>query len=346
MKYLVLKGCAGLGNRFITLMKAIQYAKLSHRKIYVDWCDGMFGPSGCNVFEEYFEFSYKNIASLSEIIDHFRNGATTYPSCIEEEDFNRPIYPQSNISSRFMVYTPKIANQTLYKVGLSIIPLHKLVYLLGLQSFQRIEKRKNLSWWNVVRTCCDGKNFPLGSNLWPWLKEDIVFFADFRPLISMRKFTKYIRLKEEYQNVIDLKSTEMKLDSAIGVHVRYTDKKPGKRLDNLVHALSERISTNKIKIFLCTDNLDIQEEFYKKFGDLVFTTEKYIPKCKEGIHIWASQQADGYLKKRMFEESLTDMWLLSKCKWLYWQGNSSFSYISSILKNDKGNCFDWMKIKY
>ena len=49
-KYLVLKGCAGIGNRFITLMKAIQYAKLSRRIIYVDWGDGMFDNVGNNIF--------------------------------------------------------------------------------------------------------------------------------------------------------------------------------------------------------------------------------------------------------------------------------------------------------
>lgn len=54
-KYLVLKGCAGLGNRFITLMKAINYAKVSGRTLYVDWSDGMFGALGKNAFSEYFD---------------------------------------------------------------------------------------------------------------------------------------------------------------------------------------------------------------------------------------------------------------------------------------------------
>jgi len=45
-KYLVLKGCAGLGNRLITLLKAIQYCKKTGRRLYVDWADGMFAGGG------------------------------------------------------------------------------------------------------------------------------------------------------------------------------------------------------------------------------------------------------------------------------------------------------------
>ncbi len=344
-KYLVLKGCAGIGNRFITLMKAIQYAKLSRRIIYVDWGDGMFDNVGNNIFEEYFVFNYPHTATLNDLIGALKNGATTYPKSIEERDFYIPVYPESNIASGFDVYTPRIAHKTIYKVGLSIIPLHKLVYLLGLQSFQRPEKMEKMSWWKMVNTMYDGKNFPLGSNLWPWLKADIVFFADFRPFVSMKNFSHYVNLREEYQQIINGKVVEMMLNEAVGVHIRYTDKKPTAKLATLMDKLDKLVEKENCRIFLCTDNADVEKEFKEKYGNHILTTNKYIPKVKQGgIHIWASQQNDNNLKRRMFEDSLIDMWLLSKCKYLYWQGNSSFSYISSLLMNDSKRCIDWTKM--
>jgi hypothetical protein len=57
--------------------------------------------------------------------------------------------------------------------------------------------------------------------------------------------------------------------------------------------------------------------------------------------------ASGEEKERFFEDSIADMWLLSMTGMLYWQGNSSFSYISKILKNDSANSattVDWLKL--
>lgn len=343
-KYLILKGCAGVGNRFITLMKALQYARLSQRKIYIDWADGMFGAVGNNVFTEYFKLTGVNIATLDEIMTAYKNGASTYPRNLIEKDFYSPIYPESSDESSFMIYTPQIANNTLYKVGLSLIPLHKMVYLLGLQSFQRPKKMQGMSWWKSVRTMFDGDNIPLGSNLWPWLQEDIVFFADFRPYVSMKNFTKTVSLTPEFQNFIDMKTDKLYLKDAVGVHIRYTDKKPSGSLDKLIQKLDEHVKDG-FNIFLCTDNKDIEEDFKVHFGKHVIITDKYIPKTENGgIHIWASKQQDSELKKKMFEDSLADMWLLSRCQILYWQGNSSFSYISKLLKGNKKLCIDWTKI--
>lgn len=345
MKYVILKGCAGLGNRFITLMKAVQYARLSGRRLCVDWCDGMFGAVGENVFERYFTLDFPQTALKEEVMEALRKGASTYPRCLTEEDLVAPIYPESKAEANFRVYTPKAALKTVYKVGLSVVPLHKLVYVLGLQSFQRKEKMEGMTWWKMVSTMGDGRNFPLGSNLWPWLSEDIVVFADFRPLISMKHFADMVVLRPEFQAVVDRKAAELGLDKAIGVHVRYTDKKPTAKLNALMTRLQSLVDEGN-RVFLCTDNADVEQEFRERYKERVVMTEKFIPDVKEGgIHIWASKQNDDRLKRQMFEDSLTDMWLLARCRRLYWQGNSSFSYISSLLMNDKTRCVNWLKLK-
>lgn len=52
-------------------------------------------------------------------------------------------------------------------------------------------------WKYVVKNMLDGDNLPLGSNIWPWLHAQKVLFADFRPLVSMKKFFNYVSLKKE-----------------------------------------------------------------------------------------------------------------------------------------------------
>ena len=53
-KYLILKGCAGLGNRLFTIFSALSYCELSNRKLFIDWSDGQFGNKNKNVFRDYF----------------------------------------------------------------------------------------------------------------------------------------------------------------------------------------------------------------------------------------------------------------------------------------------------
>ena len=53
-KYLILKGCAGLGNRIFSILNAISYCKKTGRKLIIDWSDGQFGKKHNNIFQNFF----------------------------------------------------------------------------------------------------------------------------------------------------------------------------------------------------------------------------------------------------------------------------------------------------
>lgn len=100
-----------------------------------------------------------------------------------------------------------------------------------------------------------------------------------------------------------------------------------------------------LRIFLSTDNVDVEKEMTIVFGERIVKYPQFLPSDLNGrgIHHWAfKHNVDN--KKQMFEEALADMWILSMCKYLFWQGNSSFSLMSCVLKKDKENIFDWLKI--
>ena len=48
--YVLVKGNAGLGNRLSSVLSGALYARLSGRRLLVDWTDWMYSNDGSNVF--------------------------------------------------------------------------------------------------------------------------------------------------------------------------------------------------------------------------------------------------------------------------------------------------------
>jgi len=337
-KYLIVKGVGGVGNRFTSLMKAIKYAKKTNRTIYLEWCDGMFGPTGENIFFKYFDL--KNVAytdSPDEVLELLDKGSSTFPRILHKEDITNALL------KNYYACTPWIAQFPIYKVGMGLVFQYKLGYLFGLQSFQRVDDEKG--YWGAIRDIFKGDNFPLGAALPTWLTQDIVVFADFRPLCSIARLFDYIQLKDSFYQQYKKYADENKFSNVIGVHVRYTDKKPKSQLKKLIGRLQSDLERNaELKIFLCSDNNDIINQFRNIFQDKVIFFEKEMPNVDHGgIHKWAYWYFEEDQKEQLFYDCLADMWLLSMTKYLYWQGNSSFSLISKVIKNDDSTTFDWLK---
>ena len=61
--------------------------------------------------------------------------------------------------------------------------------------------------------------------------------------------------------------------------------------------------------------------------------------------MWGIDNLDEAYKSKMIKSSIMDMWLLSRCKTLFYQGNSSFSRISHLLHSNKNACHDWESLK-
>jgi hypothetical protein len=74
MKYLVVKGWLGFGDRLESLKMAVAYAKNYNLKIYVDWSDSMWSH-GTENFYTYFKLLIPSLESLDDI----PADATVYP---------------------------------------------------------------------------------------------------------------------------------------------------------------------------------------------------------------------------------------------------------------------------
>lgn len=272
----------------------------------VDWRDGQFDLPGEDAFSKYF---------VLEDVDSVND------------------YPQ--VSSVYP-HIPRILTSPIYDVA---------VYREGplniAHRFFRGKLARLGGYWSAI----DGASMMGDQSIEPGAqladrKDDALCYIDFSPQFEVDVFKRHLRLKGEWQAKVDSFAVKYNLGGAVGLHVRYTDKKPTEQLDRLIENLRANYSGRNI--FLATDNAEVLDLLTNQ-GFQIISTEKFLPEdANEGLHQYALRNNRPDLAARVMEESILDMWLLSKCDVLMYQGNSSFSKISKALRTDSQKSIDWL----
>jgi hypothetical protein len=330
-KYLVLKGCAGLGNRLMTICSAIEYCKKTNRKLVIDWSDGVFAEKGVNIFHRFFKINnFSALASLDEVKSKIKN-LSCYPEVfkkdIEVDGYGNFVHAHNP----FFLIIPK---RLLFNERL------KMLHGFWLDK-SKDHKSVVLSKWKFMKEIFDRRNMPLGVNLDPNRMEDVVFYFDFTPNNMKDSFLRYISLQEDIIYKINSYVLKNKLtENTIGIHIRNTDKQPQKSLDELYKKLAN-IKLNSPIYFLATDNKQVSSDVKNKLSPVV-ECRKMMPDLKsEGMHQWAKYNNQAHLGVQILEESIVDMWILSKCEYLLYQGNSTFSKLSMFMNINTSKTLAW-----
>jgi len=332
-KFLILKGCAGLGNRLFTTCAAIAYAERNQRKLYVDWSDGQFGYKGENVFYKYFDLAGVDyVRSMPD--NNNLHALSIYPKPWES-NLGQGIYASFEFcdNDTFPALLKKIFHKANVHGALSKSygywkPKH--LYLNSKNFFR--------SLLPVLNSDC----FPVGSYYKDGLTEDIVVYADFAPATSAEQFKKHIKLKPQLRADVETFAEKNKLKkNTIGIHIRATDKKPTTGLETIFNKIKGLGLLNPT-IFLATDNADVIKLIADRFPNII-TFASELPEVPEGmgIHQLGFRSGNGDVATKVFKQSIMDMWLLSECEYLFFQGNSTFSIISSFLHSDQTKVLDW-----
>ena len=331
-KYLVLKGCAGLGNRLFTLANAIAYAKKTSRVIYVDWADGQFAAPGKNAFYEYFSLTnVEHITSIDEI------------SGLEKLSVYPKLWKTNKNKGLYDLYVQDSSDK-LNKIPRKLVPKGSLRKIYGCwQPVSKQEKAFNTDM-HALKSVFSKDSVPLGGHYSYNLASDVVFFSDFMPCYNAQILRDNIVLQEPLKNkLLFLRNELFKNKKITGIHVRATDKQPTQSVKKLAGLLKQTDNADN-EIFLATDNKEVENILKESFPETI-TLKKFLPeKHSEGLHQYALYNHKPDLAERLFEESVLDMWLLSLCDKLYYQGNSSFSIMSKEIKNNPACCFDWQKL--
>ena len=337
-RYLIVKGCAGLGNRLYTLCSAIVYARRTGRVLVVDWSDGAYGPKGDNVFHHY--FSLKGIDTLPSVADipSSDRPVSSFPSSWGDD-------PSPAVLDLYQPMQPTGIKRRLIE---RLLP-ERVLQHERLKMLHAYFRRKGApgpfakTAYYYVKGILDHNNFPRGHMLSSRHDEDIVYYVDYWPNIDQSVLLNNVELKPEVDSAIDRFARQERLsEMAVGVHVRYTDLKPGQSIDSLIEMVKQiQNGSSPPKVFLATDNSEVAGEFSNHFPNVV-EHPKLRPNVGEApLHKWAEAHGQGDLARRILEESIMDMWLLSRCRCLIFQRNSSFSGVSAILHPDPSRVRGW-----
>jgi hypothetical protein len=337
-KYLIIKGIAGLGNRLITLCSGIEYARTTDRILLVDWSDGMYAEKGHNVFYDYFKLVnvkyFKNIRNISHI-------SSVYPAGFNRK-LDKGVHELYKNINAVDAGIPKIYS-ILDRVPQFIFSYQKPNMLREYWRYIYFSGRNNnnINGLDYFFGIFNNAHSPCGRHLSKKRKEDIVIYIEYEPSYNPVTLLNHINLQSAISKKIDLFTSEKLLThDSIGVHIRGNDRKSKTPYEKLYNLLRDKKFETK-KIFLATDCIEVLENFLKEFPNTI-VYPKFLPKVHErGIHYWASTKGSTDKAKGILEQSIIDIWLLSKCEYLFYQKSSSFSKIAFNLHNNFHKAVNW-----
>ncbi len=333
-KIVLLKGCAGLGNRLFTLVNAAHYAHQTNRKLIVDWNDGLYFPMDYNFFHDFFYLDNVDYTApqQNEIADALSDKKLSFVPKIFKDK------PEQDIYHNFI----SVHNSLAIKIH-ARLPKWKIFSCFGGSWIHNKYTNANHSSFPVyLKNIFNGPAMPFGANLSKKYAQDVVVYADFIPFVEHEIVQRYFRLNDNLEAIMKDWSDKFSIEQCIGVHVRSTDLKPSKDVNRLVTYLKEHHPESPV--FLATDNSEVETLFHNNFSDIRSIKKEISNDQNRGIHQIHIDKKEFSNEKQLLTDALSDMILLSRTKTLFYQGNSSFSTFSAKLRSMKAS-FDWQKIE-
>ena len=238
-KYLLVKGRAGLGNRLQSLLTGILYARLSGRRLLVDWSDGTYADRGVNAFPRLFQCPLYDptvpIPETDSVSPAVWRGCLGLSSLELQRRCQPPGSP--NDWQRYS------------------IDLGKLDYPETVVVFYTFAQKIHL-----LRP-----HFPAGRPAMARMEVDDIL----RELLRDELF-----LSGEIGRRIDEFARSHFQPPTIGVHVRYSDRRVDlllirRKLDALTRRRPDQ------QIFLATDNSEIKRVFEAEYRNVITTPKWY-----------------------------------------------------------------------
>jgi hypothetical protein len=292
-KYLLVKGRAGLGNRVFSLLTAILYARLTGRRLLVDWSDPAYSNDGSNVVHQF--FVSKLFGPSDEIPDTDSVKPKIWSGCLRE----------SAIAMQ-KTHTPRLTRDPFGWKRLSA-------------SLSRLDHEEEvLVMWTY---------FPLIDQLRRHFHGE---FGGLRQLetetIVRRLMRESLALHPAIQERVNGLRTNWPAKPIVGVHVRHMDKRTS------LQAIRRRVNQLRAQnpgasVFLATDNQNVEESFARAYPGLLTAPKWYPNSGGKALHEHVAcpdRAANGV-------EALTDLYLLAGCDHLVLDTSSSFSHLASVL---------------
>ena len=237
-KILLVKGIAGLGNRILCAMGGLLYARLSGRRLVIDWTDPLYSSNGDNVFHRFFT---SRACSPNDTIPPVES---VFPALWRDRLHQnaRQVVVEKH-------YNPDEARRELsFDSG-------KLDYaedLLVMVEYDAPVGRMRNHFRGPFQELAAKST---GEVLAMLLREDLTLAPDVRSRVN------------------DFKRRQFN-SRVIGVHVRYSDYRV--RLLAIIKQLNAALKKEPdAQIFLATDNIEIQKMFERSYRGIITTPHWY-----------------------------------------------------------------------
>ena len=319
-KYLLIKGEGGLGNRILSLLSGLEYARLSGRIPVVEWCNGQYSANGENVFFEIFK----------------------------ETDRIRPLFdlPVSDD------VTPAVWKNSLFESPFDkISPVEKIKASRVLTQLSLMLKRVKGSAfsfqfpWSYRKVCIDlsrtDHQHPIGvffaftekfhrlQGLYRQTKDSLMEKSDDQKVRLV--FEREMVLKDDFAEEVRAEKERLLIRKTIGVHLRYTDRKGSlkRAFADIEKTVAEHPGWD---LFLVTDNKAVEKVLREKYPDII-SMKKWFP--GEGSPIHGDSNCPD--KTAMTRDALKEVLVLSSCDYILYMGHSTFSVLAKTLSGLPGS---------
>jgi hypothetical protein len=222
-KIVLVKGIAGLGNRIFCVLTGILYARLTGRRLIIDWTDDIYSNDGSNAFYRFFE------CSLCSAADQIPDTDSVVPSVW-----------RGNLHQMATRMRKPYKNNTEFWLNTSI-DLTRLGYQEDLVVMWTFNPQVDLMRRHFNRPFNELGQLTTKEILKQVLQEDLVLRPEIRERVDQFKLNHFGR-------------------QTIGVHIRYTDHRVPLR--PIFEKLSSVLKRDpELQIFLSTDNIQIKNMF-------------------------------------------------------------------------------------
>jgi hypothetical protein len=246
-KYLIVKGIAGLGNRMLSALTGILYAKLSGRRLIVDWSDSTYSSDGSNVFNRLFQCSSVNPNDQIPVTDSVS-----------------PLIWRAHLRESAWEMTDRYGNF-----------YHRDNWKKFSIDLTRLDYQEDVV---VMWTFVDRVDF-LRRHFRGEFKE---FDQKSRKEILSKLLREDLNLHPQIRERVDKFKSIFFSGKTVGVHVRYTDHRAG--LWTILDRLNKLLKQEpELQIFLATDNIQIKRLFDEKY-QRVITSQHWYPAPGLTIH--------------------------------------------------------------
>ncbi len=323
-RYLVLKGYAGLGNRLGALLQAIVYARLTGRRLVIDWNDYRYSADGTDIFRHLFERpaagSLAAIASDGSVVPAIWRG-----------HLSRPL--QDMAAGRGLPrWVPFRLRRALDRVAVSFGRADLRTPGRMLERFSvdlgRLDHPERVAVIFEYTFRHDRLTAHAGAFPPEWRGLDDT--ALIRKLLA-----DHVAPSPRIVAAVDEFRRRRFGPLAIGVHIRQTDNMLGNRVltkgmlfSDFDAPLAEGTAAHpEATLFVSTDNRAVLEAVLARYPKAVSREKWYPDRPGEAIH----GHKDCPDKLQMAEDALVDLYLLASCDRLICSSRTSFARFAQHL---------------